>query len=41
MVAHIERGRGEAAAAAATNDAARADDAEIVLDSAGSGDSHG
>jgi DNA ligase-1 len=39
MLARIESGRGEMAAMI-TNDASRADEAEIVLDSAGSGDSH-
>jgi DNA ligase-1 len=41
MLSKIERGRGTPAAAAITKGASRADEAEIVLDSAGSGDSHG
>jgi DNA ligase-1 len=41
MLARIETGRGELAAIAATNASTRADEAEIVLDSASSGDSHG
>jgi DNA ligase-1 len=41
MLARIESGRGETAAASATKETPRAATAEIVLDSAGSGDSHG
>jgi DNA ligase-1 len=41
MLARIEGGRGEIAAAASGKNAARGDSAEIVLDSTGSGDSHG
>jgi DNA ligase-1 len=41
MLARIETGRGEITAIAATNDPTRADEAEIVLSSASSGDSHG
>jgi DNA ligase-1 len=41
MLSRIETGRGEAAGAATPGVAARGDTAEIVLDSAGSGDSHG
>jgi DNA ligase-1 len=41
MLARIESGRGETAAAVTTKQATRADEAEIVLDCARSGDSHG
>jgi DNA ligase-1 len=41
MLARIETGRGEIAAVAATNASTRAGEAEIVLKSARSGDSHG
>jgi DNA ligase-1 len=41
MLARIETGRGEIAAIAATNASTGADEAEIVLDSVRSGDSHG
>jgi hypothetical protein len=41
MLSRIESGRGEPPGAGAPGIAARGDAAEIVLDSAGSGDSHG
>jgi DNA ligase-1 len=41
MLERIESSRGGTAAAVTTKHASRADEAEIVLDSAGSGDSHG
>ena len=41
MLAKIESGRGETSAAVTTKQGSRADEDEIVLDSAGSGDSHG
>jgi hypothetical protein len=41
MLERIESSRGGTAAAVTTKHASRADEGEIVLDSAGSGDSHG
>jgi DNA ligase-1 len=41
MLERFESGRGETAAAVTTRHASRPDEGEIVLDSAGSGDSHG